>query len=315
MVNPVLVAASRGDIEESLHRGAIAVCDVDGNLIKYSGDVARPVFPRSAVKPLQALSLVESGAADHFALSGRELALACASHCAEPCHLDLALAWLARLGLSVDTLECGGQPSAAHNNCSGKHCGMLTTALHLGLPTRGYIGPDHPVQQRIAAILCDMTGTSWPVPWGVDGCGIPTLAFPLAGLATAMARCAAPAALAEPRRDAARRLFAAMTAHPELVAGTGRFCTTVMQAVPGIAVKGGAEGVQSAMLPDLGLGIAIKIDDGAGRAADVALLAVLRQLGVLSADSQAALAAWMPAPIYNVAGRRVGEIQALFGEN
>ena len=296
---------------ESLHRGAVAVCDVDGNLINSWGDTARPVFPRSAVKPLQALALVESGAADRFALSDRHLALASASHGADPCHLDLAGAWLARLGLSVADLECAGEPSALHNNCSGKHCGMLTTALHLGLPRRGYIDPDHPVQQGINAILCQMTGSPWPgTPWAVDGCGIPTLAFPLAGLAAAMARFAAADGLAEPRRSAARRLLAAITAHPELVAGRGRFCTEVMRAIPGIVVKGGAEGVQSAMLPDRGLGIAVKIDDGAGRAAEVTLLAVLKHLGALPATAEATLAAWMPAPVTNVAGRRVGVIEA-----
>ncbi len=206
--DPVLVEVTRGPVVESRHRGAIAVCRPSGQLVAAWGEVGRPVFPRSAVKPLQALPLVESGAADRFGLSDRELALACASHSGEARHVGLVAAWLAGLDLSEADLECGAHPpgneaaardlvlqgcqaSPLHNNCSGKHAGMLTTARHLGEPTRGYIAADHPVQRRIAQVLAELADSPAALtPVGTDGCGIPTLALPLAGIATAMARMA-----------------------------------------------------------------------------------------------------------------------------
>ncbi len=325
--NPALVEVTRGPLVESLHRGAAVVCAATGEQVAAWGDVGRRVFPRSAVKPLQALPLIETGAADRFGLSDSELALACASHSGQPLHVQLIDAWLDQLGLSDADLECGAHPpldaaaaralaaegrlpSALHNNCSGKHTGMLTTALHMGEPIRGYIAADHPVQRRIAAVLGEMAGApSEPGIFAVDGCGIPTFALPLSGLAAAMARLAAPAAFGPVRQAAAHRIRSAMAAHPGLVAGDGRLCTEVMEAVPTILLKGGAEGVYAAMLPTRGLGVAVKIDDGAKRAAEVAVMAVLRHLGAFSPGQERTLRHRFTPPVLNVAGKVVGELR------
>lgn len=322
--DPVLVEATRGPLVESLHRGAVAVCNADGRLVDAWGDVERAVFPRSAVKPLQALPLLESGAADHFDLSERELALACASHSGEALHVSVVEHWLHRIGLSEDDLECGSHPptdvdaahalfaagrapSALHNNCSGKHCGMLTTARYLNETTKGYIAADHPVQKRIAQVLGEMTGTQpHHTPFGTDGCGIPTFALPLSGLATAMARLADPSRLKPARQKAIERVLAAMSRHPELVAGRDRLSTHLMQAAPSVVVKGGAEGVYIAILRGKGLGVAVKIDDGANRAAEVAILAVLRHLGAFNAEEEATLGDHILPTLRNVAGQPVG---------
>lgn len=324
---PVLVEVVRGDMVESVHRGAVAVADASGGLVFAAGDAARPTYPRSAVKPLQALPLLETGAAARWHLDDRHIALACASHGGEPEHVALVDEWLRRIGLSDADLECGAhwpshadsaralaaagrQPRPLHNNCSGKHAGFLSTARHLGEPTSGYIGVDHPVQRRVAAALGEMTGSEMAAaPWGVDGCGIPTFALPLAALAAGMARLGDPRGLGPTRAAAADRIRRAMAAHPHLVAGTGRCCTAVMAAAAQVLVKAGAEGVYAAALPERGLGLALKIEDGAGRAAEVALLAVLARLGAVAPERMEALAARAHPPLLNVAGRRVGSLR------
>ena len=325
--DPVAVLVRRGDRIESAHRVAYAVADAGGAVLHHAGDVRRPVFPRSSVKPLQALPLVESGAAERFGLSEQELALACASHGGEPMHTEIVAAWLARIGLDPSALECGPHapsheasarqlieqgrpPSPLHNNCSGKHAGMLTLALHLGAPTAGYVAPDHPVQQRISALLAAMSGASLTPP-AVDGCGVPAYALPLAGLATAMARLAepGPSAGAPGRAEACARVRAAMARHPLLVAGSGRACSVIMAAAPGVLVKTGAEGVYVAALPERGLGLALKVADGAGRAAVVALMALLARLGALDRSASAALGDLAAPVLRNHAGRAVGRIE------
>lgn len=329
--DPVLVELVRGERVESRHRGAVAVCDAAGAVAAAWGDVERPVFPRSAVKPLQALPLVETGAADAFGLGAAEIALACGSHSGEPRHVELARRWLARLGLDEAALACGAHPpldaaaaealirqrrapTPLHNNCSGKHLGFLTTARHLGEPVAGYLEPGHPVQRRVTAALAGMTGHDPAATgWAVDGCGIPTHALPLRAIARGMARLGAPHGLAPARRAAAARIRAAMAVHPELVAGRGRLDTAVMRAAPEVLVKAGAEGVFTACLPALGLGVALKIADGAKRAAEVALLAVLERLGALDAGARAALADRFAPPLLNVAGRRVGVLRPAGG--
>ncbi|MBW7852103.1 MAG: asparaginase [Rhodospirillales bacterium] len=320
--NPVLVEVLRGDRVESLHRGAVAVAAADGRLVIGRGDFGRPVFPRSAVKPLQALPLIETGAADRFGLDARHIALACASHSGTSEHTGRVAEWLERLGLGPDALGCGAHvpidaaaahaliragegPSALHNNCSGKHTGFLSAARHLGETTAGYIRRDHPAQRRVAATLAEMTGAA-DAPWAVDGCGIPTFALPLSAIAAGMARLADPAALAPARRGAVLRIRDAMSRHPVLVAGPGRFDTEVMTAAPQVLVKGGAEGVHAAILPARGLGVAVKIDDGAGRAAEVAMLAVLHGLGAFTPEQWAALEHRARPVIRNVAGLPVG---------
>ncbi|MFP4125090.1 MAG: asparaginase [Alphaproteobacteria bacterium] len=320
MTTPVAVEVWRGSVVESRHRVAVAVAATGGRVIARVGDAEVPVFPRSAIKPIQAVPLVETGAADAFELSDAELALACASHSGEPVHTERVAAWLARLDLAERDLECGAHapldreaaralrgagrsPTPVHNNCSGKHTGMLTTAVHLGEPTAGYLAPDHPVQRRLRAVFEEFAGTVLDEP-GVDGCGVPSWPLPLDRLAVAMANMV--------ERPAAGRLFAAMRAHPELVAGTGRLDTALMRARPDLVAKGGAEGVHVAVLPEPHLAVAVKAEDGAARAGDVALLAVLERL-VGGIVEHADVRAHAEPPIANVAGRIVGAIRAAEG--
>lgn len=279
---PLTVELWRGPHVESRHVVHAAVTDGAGRVVRSWGDADHLTHPRSAVKPIQALPLVASGAADAFGLGDVELALACASHNGEPDHIAAVVAWLARIGCHRDDLECGAQrdrtPTPAANNCSGKHAGFLTLARHLGVPTEGYIRPDHPVQQRVTAALADATGVALdPADAGIDGCGIPVHPVPLRAIAVAGARFGnPPASWPAEQAEAARRLGAAMVAEPWFVAGTDRLCTDVLAAAAGeVLVKVGAEGVQLAALPRLGLGIAVKAEDGATRAADAALGHVL----------------------------------------
>lgn len=326
--NPILVEVTRGTLVESRHRGVAVVADARGAVVAAWGDPGLVVFPRSAIKPLQVLPLIETGAAERFQVTDAEIALACASHSGEPIHVSGVARWLARVGLSAADLECGAHPpsdpeaaaaltksgaapSALHNNCSGKHAGMLTTAKHLGEPTVGYIRPDHPVQQRLRRLLAELGGVDLAAaPHGVDGCGIPVMAMPVMALARAMARLADPEGLSDGRRAAAARVLAAMAAHPYLVGGRGRFDTEIMEAARGaVAAKGGAEGVQVAILPRIGLGVAIKIEDGNGRAAPVALAAILKHLDAVPKTAKATLEAWLAKPVVNAAGRAVGAIR------
>lgn len=326
--NPVLVAVTRGDMAESRHRGAIAVVDAAGGVVFSLGDIKAPVYPRSAIKPLQALALVESGAAEAFAVSDEEIALACASHTAAPRHLEIVTAWLARIGCGPGDLQCGaepprssetaerlrregGSPSPLHNNCSGKHAGFLTLTKHLEVPAAGYTGFDHPVQRRVTEILSEVFVSDLAAgPRGVDGCGIPVLAAPLRAIARGMARLAAPGGEEEPRRAALTRIAAAMAGHPFLVAGQGRFATRVIEAAQGRAlVKGGAEGVYAAAFPGRGLGLALKIDDGAGRAAEVAMGALLHRFGIFGPRERAALTDAFEPRVLNWVGAEVGRVR------
>ena len=330
--NPVLVELTRGPAVESRHRGAAAVVDGRGKLAAAWGDIGCLVFPRSAIKPLQALALIESGAAEAYKLGDAELALASASHSGEPKHVDAVLGWLARIGLGVADLECGAHapyslaanealwragkaPTAAHNNCSGKHSGMLSAARHLGEPTRGYIRFDHPAQQRWIRTVGEMCGVELAqAPRATDGCSIPTLAIPLRAIALGMARLATQEGLAAERRAAAKRVLAAVAARPDMVSGSGRFGTVVMEGSAGrILLKGGAEGVYCAAIPHLGLGVALKIDDGAARAAEVAVAAILRYLGALDDASWTALAPLCRPILRNWNSIEVGEMRAAEG--
>ncbi len=325
--NPVLIEVTRGAAVESRHRGAFVVVDASGKIVCGAGDPHGGVYPRSAAKPLQALPLIETGAADRFGLTGKELALACASHKGEPAHVEAVHAWLARIGLSDAALECGIQPprapdaakrailagsllTAAYHNCSGKHAGFLTACVCCGDNPSGYIEPDHPAQKRVTQALAEMTGCDLrAVPVGRDGCGIPTYHMPLQSLAIGMARLADPSKLPAARAEAAKRLLAAMAAHPFYVNGTRGFTTEVMAAVPSVRVKGGAEGVYAAALPELGLGMALKIDDGAARAAECAAAHILRGLGCFSAADEQQLKGFLNPIIATDAGRDAGKIR------
>jgi L-asparaginase II len=297
VTNPILVEVLRGDIVESAHRGAVAVMDAGGKAVLQIGDTARPVFPRSAVKAIQALPLVESGAADAYGFGNRELALACASHNGEIVHVELARAMLAKAGLDETALECGAHwpsyqgatvqlarsgasPSGLHNNCSGKHSGFLCTCVHTGIDPRGYVTAGHAFQEIVREAMQDVTGAAHRAEnRATDGCSIPTYAVPLSNLAHGFAKMTTGQGLAPERAKAAKRLFDACMAEPFYEAGTGSKDTVLMECAPGrIFVKIGAEGVYCAALPEFGFGIALKCDDGAGRAAEVMIAAVLAML-------------------------------------
>lgn len=327
--NPVLIEVTRGEMVESRHRLAVAVVDAAGKLVESWGDIERPIYGRSAIKPFQALPLLETGAADAFELGEPEIALACSSHNGEPQHTDRVRNWLARIGCEIADLECGahlpyheptmlqlvangGDITAIYNNCSGKHTGFLTTARHEGEPTKGYIRYEHPVQQRVTQAMSEMTGVDLTrSPRGIDGCGIPVLGMPLRAMAHGLARMADPRKLSADRANACKRIVAAIMAWPMLLGGTGRFGSSTMATFKNrFVLKGGAEGVYAAILPSLGLGVAIKADDGAGRAAEAAMAQTLRRLKLVSAAEAKQFANLLMPPVLNRAHLEVGRIRS-----
>lgn len=329
MTRALEIEVHRGQAVESRHAVIVAVAGADGKIVRAHGEISRPVFPRSAIKPIQSLGLIESGAADAFAVPDPRLALSAASHGGEPMHVTAAIDWLAKIGLDEGALACGphlpthapsaealirsGQPATrAHNNCSGKHTGMLTVCRHLDLPIAGYENPDHPLQKRIEATYEDFL--SWKLDGaarGIDGCSLPQIAVPLERMAVAIARFGAPEGAFDSGRAAAcKRMAAAIVAHPFMLAGTGRFCTKALIAARGRAVlKTGAEGVYLAAIPDRKLGIALKVEDGAGRAAEVAMAKLLDQLGGFADTPRAEVDALTYPELNNYAGLRVGGIR------
>jgi len=336
-MNPILVDVLRGAQIESQHRGALAVVDADGAVVAALGNIDRPIFPRSAVKLLQALPLVTSGAADRLGLTDEELALACASHGGEPRHAATAATMLAKAGLDAGCLECGAhwpyneiatrelaaqgrQPSALNNNCSGKHAGFLCLGGELAGPgvnlrqyVQGYGRPDHPVMREVSAALEAATGADLAsAPRGTDGCSIPTYAIPLRQLALAFARVGTGAGLSADHARAAQRLRSAVARVPFMVAGTGRFDTRVMERLGERAfVKVGAEGVYCAALPERALGVAIKIDDGNNaRAAEVAMAAVIETCVELNEADAAFMQGFSHNTLRNWNGIEVGALRA-----
>ncbi len=298
MSNPVLVEVTRGSALESRHRGAISVVDGDGTVVLELGDTALPVFPRSAVKAIQALPLIESGAADAYGFENAHLSLACSSHSGEDEHIATARQMLKNAGRTENDLECGGHwstheqvlihqartfaepPGAVCNNCSGKHSGFICTAVHMGLDPKNYIKPEHPVMQQVKAALEDLTGAAHKEELrGTDGCSIPTYAVPLRNLAHGFARMASGNNLGVERAKAAQRLLQACMQSPFHMAGSNRFCTRLMELGNGrLFAKTGAEGVYCGAIPELGLGIALKCDDGGTRAAEVMMAATIQHL-------------------------------------
>ncbi len=326
-MNPILVEVRRNGMVESCHRGSAVVVDANRRVVFSIGDTERSIFPRSSLKFFQVLPLLQSGAADHFNLSEQEIALACASHNAEPMHIDCVTHWLARLGLSGDDLECGAavplhaataqqlwaaqQPAQrVHNNCSGKHTGMLTLARYLDTATRGYSDYTHPAQQawlRSLSELLDIDALS--LPWERDGCGVPAICLPLLLLAAGFARFADLTQADPTTGRALTRVLDAVRRHPQMLAGSERCCTAVIrQSAGSVLVKTGAEGVYGGCVPHLRLGFALKIDDGAGRASEVALGALLQRIGALDASAQTGLQAYFRPAIKNTQGWVTGEI-------
>jgi len=330
--NPILAEMVRGNWVENRYRGAFAVVDADGRIIASSGDISRPIFPRSAVKSMQALAMVTADSIGRFSLSDEDLALACASHRGEDVHVEGVTHFLEELGLSKDDLECGAHapgdsearrqlrerheaPSALHNNCSGKHSGMLSVALAIGAPTLGYVDRDHPVQVRVRSAIEAVIGEKLTEGrCGTDGCSIPTWAAPIEAFARGFARMATGKGLPPDLAAGAQRIFDAATRHPHLVAGKEQLDTVVMEAFGGrVMQKGGAEGVQCGAIRDKGWGYAIKCDDGnmdASRAMVAALL-----LAIADPDEKQAevLRRWSVQTVKNVRGLDVGTVRAVEG--
>lgn len=329
MDQPVLAEVTRGGRVESRHHGALVVTDAKGKRVLALGAVEAATFPRSAVKALQGLPLVETGAADRAGFDAAELALACSSHSGEPVHAAAAASMLAKLGRDVGCLECGAHwpmgegaarqlaregktPSALHNNCSGKHAGFVCLACGLGEDPAGYVGADHRVQREVRRSLEEMTGVSIdPAKGGVDGCSIPTYALPLDRLAQAFAKLGTGEGMTRTNAQAAERLRKACARHPHMVAGSDRFDTVAMGALGERAfVKTGAEGVHCASFPELGLGVAIKCEDGAGRAADAIMAGVILRFLKLSGNERATIEGLATKRLVNWNGIHVGDVRA-----
>jgi L-asparaginase II len=327
--NPILAEVTRGPVVESRHRGAAVVVDADGAVVLSLGDVARPVFPRSAVKAIQALPLLESGAADRYGLSEPEIALAVSSHSGEPLHAETSLGMLRKAGRDAGCLECGAhwpsneaaaralaragaEPTALNNNCSGKHAGFICLSCSLDEDPTGYVKPGHSVQQAVRDALESVTGAPHdPALAGTDGCSIPSYAVPLQALALGFARIGTGHGLAPERARAAARIRKAAAAHPFMVAGTGRFDTRAMDLLrERLFIKTGAEGVYCGALPELGYGIALKCDDGAGRAAEVVMAALIARFLPMSEAEATGFAPLRETVLKNWNGIEVGRVRA-----
>lgn len=331
-VSEKLVELVRGNLVESIHRGDLAVVDYTGHLLYSVGDPCEKVtFIRSASKPIQAIPIVTSGAADHYQFSDRELAIFCASHNAEQVHVETVLGILKKIGLAESALQCGRhlplskeaanqllrnqqEPTEVHCNCSGKHSGMLALAQHMGWDVANYLSIEHPVQQAMRRSMATFAGMEEAdIAIGVDGCGVPVFGLPVYNMALAWAHLTRPDALGAANANAARRITQAMTACPMLIAGTGRLCTGLMTHLNGrLVAKSGAEGVYCAGILEQGIGIAVKIEDGNGRANGPVIIDTLRQMGFLTDTDLANLKDFHNPTTYNHRRDVVGESRANF---
>jgi len=292
--NPVLAELVRNNWVENRHRGAFCVVNDRGEIVASAGDIDRPIFPRSAIKSIQALAMFRSGAVEKFSLEPPEIALACASHRGEAAHIKGVEKFLEKISCSERDLECGAHPPSdpvarealrktgikpgpIHNNCSGKHSGMLAVARALDVPPKGYIGLDHPVQKLVRQCIQDLIGEELTTDrYGTDGCSIPTFAVPIRAFAYGFARAGTGEGLDRPTAAAMRRIIAAATSHPFLVGGTGSFDSEAMKIFNGkLMSKGGAEGVYCGSIPALGLGYALKCEDGNKDASETMVSALL----------------------------------------
>lgn len=323
-INPVLVQSTRNGTLESFHRGVVCVVGASGEVVYSAGDVQQICFPRSAIKYMQVLPLLESGAADHFQITAAEIALICASHNGEPEHVEGVKKLLQRTGIDTGELGCGAhapyhgesyaqllmsgnRPTELHNNCSGKHTGFLILARYMGVPTEGYLNPDHPVQvlvREALADLCEMKAEHFLA--GTDGCSAPNYAMPVINQATGFRNLGMPRGNA--RRDqACRRVLQSIAEHPQMVAGTGRYCTELIRETGGkIIGKLGAEGVYCMSVPEKKLGIAIKVDDGSTGPQYNVAQAVLVKLGLISGDTSDKMKRWLSTPILNFKKNQTG---------
>ena len=328
-INPILVEVIRGDMVESFHRGAAIVVNEQGETVAAFGDVNRPIYPRSAIKPLQAIVLAESGALERYKLGNEQIALACASHSGESRHVNGVRRWLEKIGLDETALECGVQhPShhhtriemiregieanSLHNNCSGKHAGFITVAKHNDVPIKGYVKRSHPVQQSVLKVLQELTEEPLQArPFGTDGCGIPVVGISLHGIASAFRKLASGNFDSIARQNSAHRICSAMAEFPELVGGENRFCTAVPLATHGrVLIKVGAEGMYAGMTVDSNpLGFALKIDDGSRRAAEIAMGWLISKFCDLDTEITAELKPWLQPEVKTVANISAGVIR------
>lgn len=320
MQSPIITEVYRNNILESVHHGHGVVMHANGDILFEFGDPSRVIFPRSSCKMLQALPLMESGAADHFRLNSEQLALSCASHNGEKMHTERVSTWLSALDLGDGDLRCGPQapahfedqianqtPCRIHNNCSGKHCGFLTYNKHIG-GHADYHLIDHPLQKAILSAFEDMTDEA-STGYGIDGCSAPNFTTTIKGLARSMANMSKGEALGGARGKGANALVNAMMKHPELVSGTKRACSDLMKAGNGkVAVKTGAEGVFVAILPELQIGIAVKAECGTTRASENAIAALLVRLGVVG-EHDPLVARYLRSVLLNFNKEPVGEIR------
>ncbi len=322
-----LAEVYRGGRMESSHSGHIAVVNSNGKLLHFVGDPYRITYARSSVKPIQAIPVLETGAADKFGLTDIDLAVICSSHNGEPQHTDRVLSILNKAEIGVETLQCGTHIPLAmdvyekmiregkeltplYNNCSGKHAGMLLTAKHMGEPLEDYHKPEHPVQQRILKVISVIAEYQIAkIVIGIDGCGAPVHAMPLEQLAYSFARLANPKTLGNERAMVIKRITTAMTDYPEMVGGTGRFCTDFMKVAKGrLFGKLGAESVYLIGDKKSGIGIAIKIEDGSYRALYPTALEVLKQLNILTGGQLKQLMSYYMPRLKNARGEEVGKI-------
>jgi L-asparaginase II len=337
--NPaVLVEVTRGPMVESVHYGVIAVSDVEGNLLAWAGNPGTPTYYRSSCKPMQAIPLVESGAVDHFGLTEQELAICCGSHGGEDIHIGAVRSILGKIGCGEDALACGAHPpldkdaaremlereeapTAIHNNCSGKHAGMLALARFHGWPVGGYENPRHPVQQAMLQVIAEFAGLDPDdIHVGVDGCGVCTFGMSIQRMALSFARLGQPEYWPAPRRTAVRRITTAMTRHPEMVAARqGRIDTDLMRAAGGtLAAKAGAESLfcvsRLGSAEEPGVGFALKLLDGdvSGRGRNPAIVEGLRQAGFLDEDALNKLENYWMEEIRNRPGDVVGMVRPAF---
>lgn len=327
MTAEVLVKVSRGDMVESLHRGHVAVVNSKGELLYSLGNSQEVVYARSSMKPLQAIPIVETGAAEHYNFDYADLSLTCASHNGEDQHTNRVQSILERAELGYSDLQCGthnprwqdtyealikanGEVTAIYNNCSGKHSGMLATAKHMNESINDYFRIDHPVQQRIMEAISDVTEVpKEDIAIGIDGCGVPVHGIPLYNLALGFAKLADPVQLPAKRQDAINKITTSMMAAPEMVGGTERFCSDFMRVLDGrMFGKAGAEGVYCIGDKETGIGIAIKIEDGNGRATSPVAVEVLSQLGILTEQQKEQLAEYHHPALKNARKEKIGEL-------
>jgi L-asparaginase II len=326
----LLAEVTRGPAVESRHFGHAVVVDGAGRVLFAAGNPEHPTFPRSSLKPLQALAGIARGTAEAFEFSDAEIAVTCASHAAEPRHREAVARILAKIGASEADLRCGPHPvghlptrdeliragkspTPIYSNCSGKHAGMLALARVLGAPLAGYWEADHPVQQEVRRVLAAACGTELEgLGWGIDGCGVPTYLIPLRELALGFARLAGPHRLEERDARAARRITAATNREPEMVRGEGGFDSVLMRGLPGVLIsKGGAEGCQAIGLLEEGIGIAVKVEDGSPRALPPVALALVRRFAPLPEAPPPALAPLFEPSVENTRGEAVGAIRSV----